>query len=78
MSIAEAYRDHDGLGLSALLQAGEVAPGELMEVAVEAIESRNPFLNAVVDKIYDHARHALDAGLQGFQNFQQFHTAFVE
>jgi amidase len=57
MGFAE-YCDHDGLGLAALVQRGEVSAAELVEAAIERIERRNPAINAVVHKAYDEARAA--------------------
>lgn len=50
------YADYDGLGLAALVNAGEVTPAELLEAAIERIERHNGALNAVVHKAYDEAR----------------------
>jgi len=50
------YADHDGLGLAALVKAGEVTPREVLDAAIERIERHNPTLNAVVHKAYDEAR----------------------
>jgi amidase len=52
------YADSDGLGLAALVRKGEVAPIELVETAVVAIEKINPQLNAVISKLYDMGRAA--------------------
>jgi amidase len=52
------YADSDGLGLAALVRKGEVAPIELVETAVVAIERINPQLNAVISKLYDMGRAA--------------------
>jgi amidase len=49
------YADYDGLGLAALVDAGEVTPVEITEAAIERIERLNPALNAVVHKAYDEA-----------------------
>jgi amidase len=50
------YSSYDGLGLAALVKAGEVSPAELTEAAIERIERHNGALNAVVYKAYDEAR----------------------
>jgi amidase len=50
------YVDHDGLGLAALIRAGQVSVAEVLEAAIERIERLNPSLNAVVTKVYDQAR----------------------
>src|ERR1700682_3445320 len=50
------YESFDGLGLANLVQRKVVSPEELLEAAIERIESRNPQLNAVIHKLYDQAR----------------------
>ncbi|HEX9693249.1 MAG TPA: amidase, partial [Gemmatimonadales bacterium] len=60
---AATYVAHDGLGLAALVRAGEVTPGELVEAAIAQIERTNPKLNAVVHELYDDARRAVLAGV---------------
>jgi amidase len=45
----DEYARRDGLGLADLLRAGEVAPRELAELAIAAIEALNPHLNAVIE-----------------------------
>jgi amidase len=42
------YAHHDGLGLAALVRAGEVSAAELLETAFARIAAYNPVLNAVV------------------------------
>src|SRR5262245_58790956 len=60
----EEYEQYDGLGLAALVRAGEVCPEELLEAAITRIETHNPLLNAVVTPMFDEARAAIRAGLQ--------------
>ena len=50
------YSDYDGLGLAALIKAGEVSPAEVTEAAIERAERHNPAINAIVHKGYDDAR----------------------
>lgn len=57
------YEAHDGLGLAALVARGEVSAEELLEAAIERIEARDPQVNAIAHKLYDHAREAIAAGL---------------
>jgi amidase len=57
------YAEHDGLGLAALVGAGEVSPAELVEAAIERIERHNGVLNAVVHKAYDEARRVAKSDL---------------
>ena len=57
------YETLDALGIAELVKRGDVKPIEIAETAIELIEQRNPALNAVVNKLYDRARQAIDAGL---------------
>ena len=50
------YTRYDGLGLAALVKAGEVSAAELLEAAIARIEAHDPALNAVVRKRYEAAR----------------------
>ncbi len=50
------YVRHDGLGLAALVRAGEVSAAELLETAFARIEAHNPALNAVIRTRHDQAR----------------------
>lgn len=50
------YDRHDAVGLAGLVADGSVHPSELVEAAIERIESANPAINAVVDRQYDAAR----------------------
>ncbi len=63
MSGFAEYSNYDGLGLAELVRTGQVTPVELLETAIECIEACNPRLNAVVYKMYDIARAAIEAGL---------------
>lgn len=57
------YEQYDGLGLAGLVRGGEVSPEQLLDAAIERVEARDPAVNAVVMKLYDHARAAIAAGL---------------
>ncbi|MGR8949962.1 MAG: amidase [Gammaproteobacteria bacterium] len=50
------YADYDGLGLAALVAAGEVSPAELLEAAIKSAEALNPQLNAINHALYEHGR----------------------
>ena len=52
------YGKYDGLGLAELVRKKKVSPGELVEEAITRIETHNPKLNAVVNKLYERARTA--------------------
>lgn len=53
----------DALGLAEMVRARQVSPAELVEEAIARIEERNPKVNAVVYKMYDHARAAAKGDL---------------
>lgn len=57
------YEDYDALGLAELVRDGEVTAEELLDAAIARAEARNPAVNAIVDKLYDHGRRAIAAGL---------------
>jgi amidase len=50
------YSECDATELASRVAKGEVAPSELTELAIAAIELVNPQLNAVVHRMYDQAR----------------------
>lgn len=55
----EGYRANDGLGLAELVRSGDISASELLETAIRATEWLNPAINAISQKLYDHARAAL-------------------
>jgi amidase len=57
------YRTFDALGLAGLVARGHVTAHELLDAAMEAVASRNPAVNAVVNLFDDQARMAIEAGL---------------
>ncbi|HEY3311852.1 MAG TPA: amidase [Anaerolineales bacterium] len=50
------YSKYDGLGLAELVRRKEISAIELVEEAIQRIESQNPKLNAVITRMYDTAR----------------------
>jgi len=52
------YSKFDGLGLAELVKKKQVSAAELVEAAIERIESYNPQLNAVICKMYETARES--------------------
>src|SRR2546426_2159536 len=48
-----------------LVRRRQVAPGDLLEAAIERVEARNPALNAVTMPLDDYGRAAITAGLPG-------------
>ncbi|HEX7954561.1 MAG TPA: amidase, partial [Burkholderiales bacterium] len=63
MSGFAEYEQYDALGLAELVRHKEVTPAELLEAAIERVEARNPAINAVTMKLYDHGRRAIANGL---------------
>jgi amidase len=59
------YGNYDALGLAELVRNKEVSPGELLEEAIGRIERVNPRINAVIHKMYDHARDIARGALPG-------------
>lgn len=57
------YGNYDGLGLAELVRKKKVKPGELVEETITRIETHNPQLNAVVNKLYDRARSMAESKL---------------
>jgi Asp-tRNA(Asn)/Glu-tRNA(Gln) amidotransferase A subunit family amidase len=57
------YERFDALGLAELVRARTVSAGALLEAAIERVEQRNGGVNAVVLKLYDHARRTIADGL---------------
>ncbi len=56
-------RTHDGLGLAALVRAGEVEPADLLARTRVDVETRDPALGAVVHRFFDVGEAAIQAGL---------------
>jgi amidase len=57
------YRSHDGLEWAELIEAGQITPHELLDLALVAVEAVNPSVNAVVHLFESQARRAIDEGL---------------
>lgn len=62
MSFPE-YENFDGLGLAELVRKKKITPVELVEEAIQRIETHNPKLNAVINKLYDRAREVAKSNL---------------
>ena len=52
----EEYRDHDGLGLAALIANRELAAMEVVDAAIDRAQAVNPKLNAIIYPLYERAR----------------------
>jgi amidase len=57
------YERYDALGLANLVQRKVVRPDDLLEAAIERVETRNTAINAVVMPLYDYGRKAIEDGL---------------
>ncbi|SFF47998.1 amidase [Fontimonas thermophila] len=64
ISVAD-YQRYDGLGLAALVRAGEVTPTELLEAAIACAERINPQINAIVIPMHEIARERARGHLVG-------------
>ena len=62
MSFSE-YGNYDGLGLAELVRKRKITPAELVEEAIQRIETHNPKLNAVINKLYERARDTAKSDL---------------
>ena len=65
MAALRDYEEHDAVGLAALVARGETTAEELLEAAIERVDSRNGIVNAVTNKLYDQASQAIADGLPG-------------
>src|SRR4051794_3079441 len=63
MSRFADYENYDALGLAELVRRKQITPEDLLEAAIERVETRNPAVNAVTMKLYDHGRRAIAQGL---------------
>lgn len=52
----DEYQQYDATGLAGLVQAKQVSPLELIDIAIAEIESRNPAINAVIATRFEEAR----------------------
>jgi amidase len=59
MSNFSEYTQYDGLGLAELIRQKQVTPAEVLESAIERIETHNPALNAVIHTFYARARETV-------------------
>lgn len=62
MTLSE-YCSYDGLGLAALVRAGEVTPAELTQIALTGIERLNPQLGAVISVLREQPAAQIASGL---------------
>ncbi|MGZ0220613.1 MAG: amidase, partial [Acidimicrobiales bacterium] len=51
----------DGLGLSALIGAGEVTADEVLDATIARVEALDGTINAVIDRAFDRARGLIPA-----------------
>jgi amidase len=63
MAALADYGRYDAIGLAELVRTRQATPADLVEAAIERVETLNPKLNAVVHKMYDEARRRVAAGL---------------
>jgi Asp-tRNA(Asn)/Glu-tRNA(Gln) amidotransferase A subunit family amidase len=63
MSAFADYEQYDALGLADLVRRQKITPRDLLEAAIERVETRNPAVNAVIMRAYDYGRQAIADGL---------------
>ena len=56
MTVFPEYANYDGLGLAHLVKNKEISAIELVDEAIQRMETHNPKLNAVVTKLFESAR----------------------
>mgnify|MGYP000715163236 CR=1 FL=1 len=61
----EEYRQHDALGLAALVSSKQVTPAELLDCALARAAAVNPALNAIVIPMHEIARARVADELRG-------------
>ena len=57
------YERYDGLALAELVRKRQVSAHELLEMAMQRVEQRNPATNAIVIPMYHEAETTISAGL---------------
>ena len=62
-SLQSLLDTHDGHGLATVLRQREITAGELLEAVIERLDTVEPSLNAVSERLYDQARAAARAPL---------------
>jgi amidase len=62
---SDEYTRYDGIGLAALVRAGEVSPTELLDAALAQLERRNQTSNAVTSVLEGIGRDSISRGLPG-------------
>ncbi len=63
MASLDDYEAYDATGLAALVAAGDVTPGELLEAARSRVLALNPKLNAIAVQSWEAAAKAIEDGL---------------
>jgi amidase/6-aminohexanoate-cyclic-dimer hydrolase len=63
VTIGAEYGEYDALGLAELVRVGEVSATELLDAALDRVDTHNPHVNAVVSRFEGRARAAIAAGL---------------
>lgn len=56
MSLEKLLWEKDAVALAAMVRRGDIAAPELVEAAIARLEAVNGEINAVAEKLYDHAR----------------------
>ena len=59
----DEYAKHDAIGLAELVREGTVSSTQLLDAAIQRLETVNPQINAIAGRMYDEARNAIRRGL---------------
>ena len=57
------YAKHDAISLASLVRTGQVSAEDLLDAAIQRLETVDPQINAIAGRMYDEARTAIRQGL---------------
>ncbi|MDB5227622.1 MAG: Amidase [Bacteroidota bacterium] len=55
----EEYKKQDAVGLAELVKQKQVAPTELLDIAIKRTEEVNPKINAIITELYDFGKRSI-------------------
>ncbi|MDX2221406.1 MAG: amidase, partial [Rhodospirillaceae bacterium] len=57
------YMAYDGIGLAGLIAKGDISPREVLEAAITRLETVEPRVNCIAQRLFDHGRKQIADGL---------------
>lgn len=57
------YTSYDAMGLAQLIKNKDISATELLQLAVSQAEQQNPYINAIITKLYDYGQQQIAQGL---------------